>query len=231
MRSMFLCLCGKPSAESCLRVVVRSAHSEVSHMVDMTQNAASAPSLGSARTGNAESTGPAPSLNDAIVFLARFFGVAVHMEPLLDGVASMPNSENETIGLDALSSLLRHAQLTATSLDSAQDRRLTELPALMLGKGGRCMVVLSMRDGEFECHVPGIAGTSWMTGAQLALEVPQARWVAMLALVDRLVVMDRGRIVAQGPRDEVLKALAARPAESEKTPAANASVTGLAVRA
>jgi len=32
--------------------------------------------------------------------------------------------------------------------------------------------------------------------------------MAMLPLVDRLVVMDRGRIVADGPRDEVLKALA-----------------------
>ena len=31
--------------------------------------------------------------------------------------------------------------------------------------------------------------------------------MAMLALVDRLIVMDRGRIVADGPRDEVLKAL------------------------
>jgi ATP-binding cassette subfamily C protein LapB len=32
--------------------------------------------------------------------------------------------------------------------------------------------------------------------------------MAMLALVDRLVVMERGRVVADGPRDEVLKALA-----------------------
>ena len=31
--------------------------------------------------------------------------------------------------------------------------------------------------------------------------------MAMLALVDRLIVMDRGRIVADGPRDQVLKAL------------------------
>ena len=34
--------------------------------------------------------------------------------------------------------------------------------------------------------------------------------MAMLALVDRLIVMDRGRILADGPRDEVLKALAQR---------------------
>jgi ATP-binding cassette subfamily C protein LapB len=38
--------------------------------------------------------------------------------------------------------------------------------------------------------------------------------MAMLALVDRLVVMDQGRVVADGPRDEVLKALSQRPAEA-----------------
>jgi len=41
--------------------------------------------------------------------------------------------------------------------------------------------------------------------------------MAMLALIDRLVVMDQGRIVADGPRDEVLKALSQRP-NDEKAP-------------
>ena len=35
--------------------------------------------------------------------------------------------------------------------------------------------------------------------------------MAMLPLVDRLVVMDRGRVVADGPRDQVLRALAQGP--------------------
>ncbi|WP_157270063.1 type I secretion system permease/ATPase [Azohydromonas aeria] len=35
--------------------------------------------------------------------------------------------------------------------------------------------------------------------------------MAMLALVDRLVVMERGRVVADGPRDEVLKTLSQPP--------------------
>jgi ATP-binding cassette, subfamily C, bacterial LapB len=44
--------------------------------------------------------------------------------------------------------------------------------------------------------------------------------MAMLALIDRLVVMDRGRVVADGPRDEVLKALAQRPQGNDARPAA-----------
>ena len=35
--------------------------------------------------------------------------------------------------------------------------------------------------------------------------------MAMLPLVDRLIVMDRGRVIADGPRDDVLRALAAGP--------------------
>lgn len=38
--------------------------------------------------------------------------------------------------------------------------------------------------------------------------------MAMLPLVDRLVVLDRGRVVADGPRDEVLRALAQQGAPS-----------------
>jgi ATP-binding cassette subfamily C protein LapB len=45
--------------------------------------------------------------------------------------------------------------------------------------------------------------------------------MAMLALVDRLIVMDRGRIVADGPRDEVLKALS-QPRGADAAPASAA---------
>jgi ABC-type glutathione transport system ATPase component len=39
--------------------------------------------------------------------------------------------------------------------------------------------------------------------------------MAMLALVDRLVVMDRGRVVADGRRDDVLRALAQQQAQAQ----------------
>ena len=52
--------------------------------------------------------------------------------------------------------------------------------------------------------------------------------LAMLALIDRLVVMDRGRVVADGPRDEVLKALSqARGADGPASPAAGPPPDGL----
>jgi ATP-binding cassette subfamily C protein LapB len=46
--------------------------------------------------------------------------------------------------------------------------------------------------------------------------------MAMLALVDRLVVMDKGRVVADGRRDEVLRALAQQQNGGAAKPAAGA---------
>ena len=52
--------------------------------------------------------------------------------------------------------------------------------------------------------------------------------MAMLALVDRLIVMDRGRVVADGPRDEVLKALSQAPQQRPADPAPTAPGTAVA---
>ena len=52
--------------------------------------------------------------------------------------------------------------------------------------------------------------------------------MAMLALVDRLIVMDRGRVIADGPRDEVLKALSQAPQQRPADPAPAAPGTAVA---
>ena len=49
--------------------------------------------------------------------------------------------------------------------------------------------------------------------------------MAMLPLIDRLIVMDRGRIVADGPRDQVLKALANQVSQAtQAAPSGSAAV-------
>ena len=46
----------------------------------------------------------------------------------------------------------------------------------------------------------------WSKGRTMVLVTHRA---SLLALVDRLIVMDRGQVVADGPKEEVLNALAA----------------------
>ena len=46
----------------------------------------------------------------------------------------------------------------------------------------------------------------WLSGRTLVLVTHRA---SLLALVDRIIVMDKGRVVADGPKDEVLSKLAA----------------------
>ncbi|MEK8049519.1 type I secretion system permease/ATPase [Ideonella sp. DXS22W] len=55
--------------------------------------------------------------------------------------------------------------------------------------------------------------------------------MAMLALVDRLVVMDRGRIVADGPRDQVLQALSTQRQAEDAAAAARAATARAAAEA
>ncbi len=54
----------------------------------------------------------------------------------------------------------------------------------------------------------------WLQGRTMILVTHRA---TLLALVDRLVVMDKGQIVADGPKDEVLSALAAGKIGAAKT--------------
>ena len=61
--------------------------------------------------------------------------------------------------------------------------------------------------------------------------------LSMLRIVDRLIVMDAGKIIMDGPRDKVLRALQAgsapagkKPAQAEKPAAPRAEAAGAALR-
>ncbi|MDH4392520.1 MAG: type I secretion system permease/ATPase [Aquabacterium sp.] len=122
--------------------------------------------------------GPVP-LHESVVFLARFLGTPVQVERLRDSLASHDLEHGPVLSADAMGELLRHAGLVGSRLPVGRPRRPTELPALLMGEGGNCVVAITMKDGRFECHLPGIDGSSWLTAEALAQEVPRAVWVAV----------------------------------------------------
>ena len=125
------------------------------------------------------SLGSAVPLHESVVFLARFLGTPVQVERLRDGLASQDLAAGAELSADALQALMRHAGLVASPLPAGQRRRATELPALLIGAGGRSLVALALKDGRFECHLPGIEGSSWLDAETIATELPDARWLAI----------------------------------------------------
>ena len=121
---------------------------------------------------------PVP-LHESVVFLARFLGTPVQVERLRDGLASQDLAAGAELSAEDLQALLRHGGLVASPLPAGQRRRATELPALLIGAGGRTVVALALKDGRFECHLPGIEGSSWLDAESLAAELPGARWLAV----------------------------------------------------
>ncbi|MDN2696782.1 type I secretion system permease/ATPase [Janthinobacterium sp. SUN073] len=117
----------------------------------------------------------ADSIAEAVVFLARFFGTAVQAERLRASVLA----HGDPAAADFLDQALAHGSLAGTPLPVDQPRRPTEMPALLLNGAGQALVVLTIADGKYECHVPGIEGSSWLDAAMLAQEVPAGRWVAV----------------------------------------------------
>lgn len=135
----------------------------------------SAAPRGPAAASAAPLTTNATSIADAIVFLARFFGVAVQAERLRASVAL----QVDPAAADFLDQALAHATLAGTMLPADKARRSTEMPALLINGVGQALVVLAIVDDKYECHVPGIEGSSWLDAAALAQEVPDGRWVAV----------------------------------------------------
>jgi ATP-binding cassette subfamily C protein LapB len=113
---------------------------------------------------------------DAVVFIAGYLGVPLDRDALTPG---LPLHEGR-LTATALDECLARAGLSASDLPKPPAAvRAAMLPALVLGEGGAALVVVH-RDGDrFECHLPGIAGTRWMSAAELAQEVPESRWLAV----------------------------------------------------
>jgi len=117
------------------------------------------------------------ALYDSIVFLAGFLGTAVHASRLEALLASGPASSL----FDRLDEACTQSGLSATPLPARPQRRATELPALLLAADGRALVVLQRHDddGRFDCHLPGVNGSTRMDAAAVAREVPGGRWFAI----------------------------------------------------
>jgi ATP-binding cassette subfamily C protein LapB len=118
---------------------------------------------------------PARPLHDCVAFMARFLGTPVQLERLRETLAAVGTAGAS----DSLAEVLQHAGLTGTPLAADKPRRATELPALLLAADGPAVAVLALKDGRYECHLPGIEGSSWLDAEALAAEVPAGRWVAV----------------------------------------------------
>lgn len=121
---------------------------------------------------------PVP-VHESVLFLARFLGTSVQLERLNDTLAGQDTSRQGDIAPDVLRRLLANAGLVGTALSAGKPRKATELPALVVGDGGLTVAVIGLKDGRFECQLPGIAGTSWLDADALAQEAPNGRWYAV----------------------------------------------------
>ncbi|MFJ5366496.1 type I secretion system permease/ATPase [Pectobacterium punjabense] len=133
-------------------------------------------------------------------------------------------TEQELLQALRISGALSLIQQDAASLD-----RIIHEGGRGLSGGQRQMILLSRMllrnpqivlldeptasmDEQLEGHVIHQL-SSWLTGRTLVLVTHRP---ALLRLVDRVIVMDGGRIVADGPRDQILKAIS-KPAESAQS--------------
>lgn len=133
-------------------------------------------------------------------------------------------TEQELLQALRISGALSLIQQDASSLD-----RVIHEGGRGLSGGQRQMILLSRMllrnpqivlldeptasmDEQLESHVIHQL-SSWLTGRTLVLVTHRP---ALLKLVDRVVVMDGGRIVADGPRDQILKAVS-KPADTAQS--------------
>jgi len=125
---------------------------------------------------------PAPHpLLGAAAFVGRLLGVPLQLERLRVELATQAASPQAALPMSTAQALLAQAGLAASVLPATQARRPTEMPALLLGPDGRCVVIITLAPGRCECHVPGIEGSTWLSDEALQQEVPGGQWLAVRA--------------------------------------------------
>lgn len=133
--------------------------------------------------------GPAPGprprpVLESVQFLAQFLGSTAQVERLQEILATHdPAQSGPALPPELLRRLFAAAGLVTTRLSTSSARRPTEMPALVLGLTGRSLVVVAMKGALFECHVPGIEGSTWLDAEAIAQEVPGGRWYAVRSRV------------------------------------------------
>lgn len=139
-----------------------------------TQTAATLP----ASDAPGETLPSAPTLHavvDALIFVARFFGAPVQTEALHSTAQALQGQPLP----QALTELLALASLVGTPLEGTPDIKPTLLPALVVGSQGEALVVIKRQGDQFECHRPGIEGSTWLDHAGIEEACVHARWTAV----------------------------------------------------
>jgi ATP-binding cassette, subfamily C, bacterial LapB len=137
-----------------------------------TPPADTAPLALAAEPANAPTLQP---LQDALVFLTRFFGVPVQTEVLGSSAQALVGQPLA----QATRELMAKATLVATPIEGGESVKPTLLPALVLGSQGEALVIIARQGAQFECHRPGIEGSSWLDSAGIDEACPHGQWMAV----------------------------------------------------
>ena len=115
------------------------------------------------------------ALQEALVFLTRFFGAPVQADVLSSSAQAL---QGQPLA-QALPELLAKASLVGTPIEGGDAIKPSVLPALVLGSQGESLVVIARQGTQFECHRPGIEGSSWLDASGIEEACPHGRWLAV----------------------------------------------------
>ena len=114
---------------------------------------------------------PADAVLDRLLFLAHYHGRAMDAERLTGGIP-LPLGRVTAMELPECASRAGLA-VTPSQLAPAQVKS-SLLPALIVAEDGNAVAVLQREGNRFECALPGVAGSNWLSLEQLGAEHPGA---------------------------------------------------------